>query len=122
MFNDVFADIAEDSLGLFTLCLGPFPAVVKFNLKIYSLRQEEIVKEVFDYNKWLDVMEDEDRIATSDWIPLGRMHYLMIKVNKRNMKVSGDFKFQFKSPSHSFYFWLSVPGIIWNQKLREMSL
>ena len=37
------------------------------------------------------------------------------------MKVSGDFKVQFKSDQASFYFWLNVSAILYNEELRKVT-
>ena len=50
-----------------------------------------------------------------------KKYYLIFNLHRLEQKVWGDFKVQFKSDSASFYFWLNVSAILYNEELRKVT-
>lgn len=47
--------------------------------------------------------------------------FLIFNLHRLDQKVWGDFKVQFKSDQASFYFWLNVSAILYNEELRKIT-
>ena len=48
-------------------------------------------------------------------------HFLILNLHRLEQKIWGDFKVQFKSRECSFYFWLNVSAILYNNELRKIT-
>ena len=47
--------------------------------------------------------------------------FLIFNLHRLEQKVWGDFKVQFKCAETSFYFWLNVSAILYNEELRKVT-
>ena len=47
--------------------------------------------------------------------------FLIFNLHRLEQKVWGDFKVQFKSDQASFYFWLNVSAILYNEELKKVT-
>lgn len=59
-------------------------------------------------------MKDKDGKEVPQW-------FLIFNLHRLEQKVWGDFKIQFKSDQASFYFWLNVSAILYNEELRNVT-
>lgn len=48
-------------------------------------------------------------------------HFLVLNLHSLHQKVWGDFKIDFKSNAASFYLWLNVSAILFNNELRKIT-
>ena len=101
--------------------------------------KKDTIEPIFNYTNWTQrlydnqieddnensivdqVMEWKQRHITGKNGQTELKYYLVFNLHRLEQKVWGDFKVQFKSDQASFYFWLNVSAILYNEELRKVT-
>ena len=137
-FNRVFEDMRNEVVDFHSICLGPFPSQFTKLELIISYMKKDTIEPIFSYTEWvrrhlenqIEGDEDENSLINlvKEWRQIkvrdrngveSSQWFLIFNLHRLEQKVWGDFKVQFKSDQASFYFWLNVSAILYNEELRQ---
>ena len=129
LYNDVEDDMRSEKLDIYGMCLGPFPSHYNFKdcaIKLIQMDKGQKQKVFFSLEKWIEWnTTDVNRVIK--WFKLDHAKgkesfYLYINFYRLEQRVQGVFGIKFKTGDVSFYCWLDTSAILWNEKLKSITI
>lgn len=135
-FNTIFEDMSQERLEMSSFALGPFPAVQSnFSFEIALLVRQQEVKTIFNFSQWKAQNSHltEEKLKTYyEWFSVKPeskdgsqtqpVWYLRLNLSVWEQVAISDFRIKYKSNFASFYMWLNVSAILWNEKLKKITI